>query len=181
MNRIGRGTKEGSRTKCARRSIQHGEAGFSILEALVSILILSAFTAGLVDSLAQTEWFSCSSQNEVLAATMAQQIIDSTRNLDFATMSGLNKAVPYTLLVNKTTTGQSGPTFMPQALLIDSTSESWSSAAQKNIFGGTVTEQFDNGPATGTLTVTVTCSWTENDGPKIFQMKTLVAANGIHN
>ena len=157
----------------------------------------SMLAAALVANLADTERFSGSGQNQIIATAIAQEQIDNTRN---ALYNSLTAGTYTDFLVNRTTIGQAGSVLNPRPLLLDLINQNYSfvnpdstSVLQQytNLFSGTVTEQIvDNGtsgPLANTKTVVVTVTWNEGGttgtggSTKSLSLSTLVAAYGIHN
>jgi hypothetical protein len=141
--------------------------------------------------------YSQSGQNKLLASDIAQEVIDATRNLPWATLVDPNVCNrTYTLLVNGETAGdQSSADFAPRPLLIDQTIMNYSKLSTDGKFRGTVLETIGapEGDATKrnrTIRITVQIQWPEYTGGdqsvngatwKRYTYATTIAETGIHN
>lgn len=168
-------------TACSR-----GQGGWSLVETLIAILILSLLTAGVMQDLTKVMKVSSDVQNTNLASLIVQEALDSTRNQSWTTLNALPKNTPMTLVVNRTSS-QTGPAFCPQPLLMDSSGSAvynaptWSNPAKSNSFSSaTLTETISNGPAANSLFVTVTCSWTAVAASKSITKSVVISQNGLH-
>lgn len=178
----------------ARRSC----AGVYMIEMLLAIATSSVLAAALVANLADTERLATSGQNQIIAAAIAQELIDNTRN---AMYDSLAPGTYNDFLLNRTGSGQSGGSLNPRPLLLDLVNQNYGVVnpfnphgvlqPYTNLFQGTVSQKIiDNGSSgrlAHTKTVVVTVSWNEggrtNEGgsTKSLTLSTLVAFNGIHN
>lgn len=176
-------------TRCTNA---RNESGLYLVELLVAVVISSMFAASLAASMADSTRMSSSSQNQVLAANIAQELIDNARNTPFATLANYCSSTPYTLLVNKTGSSQTGPVILPRPLLLDMSSHTWTADSQRNLFRGTVTELvqgLDTGFSTTTanpppyIRVTITINWIDGSttGQKNYTLSTIISEHGIHN
>lgn len=152
---------------------------------VVGVLVSSIFAAAVVQGMSQGMSLTSGAQNEVLASTMAQEVLDAARDLPYATLQGY--AGTYNLTVQLPQGGGSinCPPY-PRPLLLDDSNFSYGASqyGQKALYNtltattcsGTETIQ-NNGD--NTCTVTVTINWRDSTGPHQFIASTRIAQNGI--
>jgi type II secretory pathway pseudopilin PulG len=156
------------------------ESGILLLELLVAIGVSGIIAAALASNLAAIQRFANKGQSNILAANIAQQIIDSARNTSFTNLN--SQMGTYVMLVNKDVLSQTGPAINPRPLLIDNTTSTWSDATNQNRFAPSVTEIISNGPNyPRDISVEVRIDWEEDNATKHYWLKTLVTENGINN
>jgi len=159
-------------------SQQRNERGAGIIDLLFCVIISGILSAAIVNGMSQAHRASSSSQNQVLAAAIAQEVIDSARNMPYTTLQTF--VGTHNLVVNSGS-GYTPPPIFPRPLMQDRTSLVWSNKATNNDFDATVTETIGAGPVPNTLQVTVLVTWRENTGgSRTFTMTTLVSEFGIH-
>ncbi len=170
---------------------ERSEGGWQLVELLIGVLVTSLLSSAIVSDWSQVLRFTTRGQNQVIAADLAQEVIDNARNTSWnSLLANANGGAPQTLLVNRQYSGQSGPAIFPRPLLQDWDSSSgglgaaYSQAARSGAFRGNVTETVtDNGD--GTARVTVNVRWTESGQlagtARNYTLSTLIAQNGIHN
>lgn len=160
-----------------------GQEGVYLLELLVAVFVSSLFAATLMGNFADTSRLATAGQNQILAADIAQSIIDNARNTSYKTLYD-NKGT-YTILVNRTSSGQGGPAILSRPVLLDMINNVYAIATEHNLFNANVTETIGDGSYPNTLVVTVNISWREGTANKNYQgqsgLSTLISANGIHN
>jgi hypothetical protein len=162
-----------------RRIRKRDESGVYMIELIMSIAASSLLSAALVSNLAQTQAFSNSGQNHILAACIAQEQVDNARNTSFADL--MAQRGTHELLINRKDLDEAGPPINPRPLLLDLANLDWTDAGRKNIFDGSVTEDIENGPFANTLLVTIQINWVEGPAHRNYVLTTLVSQNGIHN
>jgi hypothetical protein len=140
-----------------------------MVELLLAIATSSLLAAALVSNMAESQRLSDYGQNQIMASTIAQEQIDSTRNTPYNSLAANLgqfelKATP------SSTSGALVPIIAPRPLLLDSSK-----------FAGRVFERIELGPYQDTLKVTITINWQEGNSNKNYSLSTLVAKNGINN
>jgi type II secretory pathway pseudopilin PulG len=176
----------------SRSTKVRNEKGVYLVELLVAVFISSLFAAAVASSMADSTRLTTSSQNQVLAANIAQELIDNARNTPFNTLATYCQSTPYALLVNKTSSAETGPAVQPRPLLLDMSSHTWSTDSKRNLFRGTVTELvqgLDTAFAVTTanpppyIRVTITITWIDGSttNNKTYSLQTLISEQGIHN
>lgn len=155
------------------------EGGFQIVEMLISIFVLSIFLAASTDSFARVYTQGTASQNEVIAANIAQQLIDIARNTGYTTLSASGTADGVWHDVGVYATSSSGqPSYINRPLLIYGNS----SETQSNQFHGTVRQSLSN-LGSGRLQLLVEVSWPSElgSGSRLLSASSLISQYGIHN
>lgn len=168
--------------ECASSTIRNAK-GFQLVELLVAVLILSILSAGLMDAMAKCFTGSTQTQNQILAANIAQEIIDTARDAGWNMMSDpINVAdgAWHNVAVYGSTT--SNPAFLPRTLMVNGNS----AIAANNQFRGTVRERVTNlggGANNGSVQLEIEVSWpAENGGgTRMLKSTSLISQNGIHN
>lgn len=156
-------------------------SGFQLVEMIVSLGVVSILMAGIVESLALVQRAARASQNHAIASIIAQEMIDEARNQTWTTLNANIGTI--TLLVNRTASGQTGPSYLPRPLLLDLANNTYSDAGQNNLFRGTV-QQVLALAGSGQLRLTVTVSWPTENSPgqtSTLTMTTVISEYGIHN
>lgn len=184
--------------RCRRSAPRHrtvapgrNEGGWQLIELLVGVLLTSALSSAIVSDWSQMLRFTTKGQNQVIAADLAQEVIDNARNSSWNELiANSNGGVPQTLLVNRHYSGEAGPAIFPRPLLQDWDNSSsglgatYSQAARSGAFNGTVTETVTDN-ADGSVRVTVNVNWQEAGQlagtTRNYSLSTLIAQNGIHN
>jgi hypothetical protein len=158
--------------------------GAIIIECLVSVAVAGLIMSFLLDSVTRTYRASSTNQNQVTASNLAQQVIDHARDMtygDLLQLLGGDSSVTQTLSLYE---ANSAVTLFPRALARDQASTSdlaYSSAAQNNIFSGTVTATLTNlQPASNAVQVSVDVNWSDSTGPHTFSTFTQITEYGIH-
>jgi len=186
--------------KLTQRSRRLPDGSF-LLELLVTCSITGILAVGIMGNMSQIFQFSTSAQNQVTAATIAQQLIDNARNTPYAALESYVPSSPFTLLINRTDSGQTGPLPAQRPLLVDfappggwptihwvqptASGSSWTyptmdSTSTYAQFQGTATETIQ-AVSSDLLRVTVTVQWQEKGTtPRKLQIATFIARNGIN-
>jgi type II secretory pathway pseudopilin PulG len=163
--------------------------GLYMLELLIALATSSALAAALVSNLAETQRFTTSGQENIMAFAVAQEIMDMARNLPFGSLGANTETVVYQMQVNRLTPADP-PSDSPfvHALLIDNTNPNvtWSDAAQKNLFDGSATlevspKDVDLLGNTVSKRLKVTVRWPSENPVHTYEMNTIISSNGIHN
>ena len=143
--------------------------GVYMVELLMALSASTLLAAALVSSMAESERLSDVGQNLIVATTIAQGQIDSTRNTPYNSLAA-NTGNHELRVTASSPTGSLIPVVSPRPLLLDSAK-----------FYGRVFETIASGPYTDTLQVTITINWTEGSATRTYSLTTLVAKNGINN
>jgi hypothetical protein len=134
----------------------------------------------LIDDISQIHRFSTTGEKQLVAAAIAQEVIDNARDTSYAALQTLVPSSPHTLPINSGD-GSLDPAF-PRPLVLDLTSLTWTTASRNSRFYGTVTESVSYSPlVANTLQVIVKVQWTEDGGmSKSYQLSTLISQYGVH-
>lgn len=184
--------------------------GVYMIELIMAIAVSSMLAAALVGVMADTERLSTAGQNQIVAAAVAQELIDNIRNTLYGTPTQTGSLIygaqpgsstTYTMLLNMRTASDSAPPAVPRPLLFDLLDYDWRTPAEKadgasqincqasnqfQLLGSdaTVTETVTNNGGSnllnGTATVTITVTWSEGQAQKKYTVSTLVSQSGIH-
>lgn len=137
-----------------------------------------------MQSMAQGLSVTSGAQNQVLVASMAQEVLDAARNLPFATLSGYAGSYDLTVQLQAGNTIDCPP--YPRPLLLDQNSFNYGSSqygsrAIHNTLNAntcnaseTITNNGDN-----TCTVTISINWRDSTGNHNYTTSTRIAQNGI--
>ena len=158
--------------------------GNSLVEMIVGVLVSSIFAAAVVQSMSQGLSVTSGAQNQVLASSMAQEVLDAARNLPYATLASY--AGTHNLVVQLPQGGTIDCPPYPRALLQDNsnftygTSQYGSQALTNCLNSDTcnATELITNN-GDNTCTVTVTINWRDSTGNHTYAVSTRIAQNGI--
>ena len=155
--------------------------GIYLIEFLVALVVSTTIAQILIDSISQTERFSSSGQGQLLATTIAEEVLDFARGSSIADLQNIMPTSPHTLPIN-TGDGSIDPAF-PRLLVMDLQNLVWSQPAQANRFAGTVTETVGySSTYPSMIQVTVQVQWTESGGmSRNYKVSTLVSKYGIHD
>lgn len=162
---------------------QHGS---HLVELVVALGAISFVMLAAMQAWSQVYRMSTAGQNQMLAAHMAQEILDSARNQRYSTLAQY-AGTTHELLVNRTGAIQSSSPLNPRPLMLDLENLSYKNytadgeKVRGNSFHGTVHETITDA-GNGTLKVAVQVSWpSENGRPRQLEMSTLISQYGIHN
>ncbi|GEM_PF-3285720 len=192
------------RVVCAFFTVHNGKAkvsqiketrapmGSTMIELIMAIAVSSMLAAAMVGAMADTSRLSTSGQNQIIASALAQEQIDNIRNTQYNDLTPL-AGQTFTLLVNRSASGQSGPAQVnPRPLLIDAINLDWRTPAEVSAgvsqtspqalseFNGTVTETVENSQYPNAVLVTVEVDWQEGTSARKYVVSTLVTKYGIH-
>ncbi len=166
----------------ARRARQHRDCGAYMVELILALAATGVLTTAVVANMAELQRFSVAGQNNLLAAALGQELIDNARNARFDKLQGMVAGSPFTLLVNKNMSGQTGPAIVPRPMMLDLVGLEWSQPAANNRFEGTVTCWVAPDPIyVDLLRIKVEVAWSENTRLRKYQLETLISPHGIHN
>lgn len=165
-------------------SAHRNRNGNSLVEMIVGVLVSSIFAAAVVQSMSQGMSVTSGAQNQALASSMAQEVLDAARNLPYATLSGYTGTWP--LVVQLPQGGSISCPPYPRPLLQDNdnftygTSQYGSQALTNCLNSNTcdATEVITNN-GDNTCTVTVTINWRDSTGRHTYSVSTRIAQNGI--
>jgi type II secretory pathway pseudopilin PulG len=163
--------------------LRSGRASF-LIEALVSVVIISIVIAGVMDGYAKIRAFSVQSQTELQAAAMAQECIDQLRAQDFTTTLLPNVGTAHAVPV--TGSSPTGDALFPRPLLRDSTMTYYNNGQVNDtqnvihVTNNTVSVSLQQGAAADIIAVTVIINWSDGRGTHNYTMQTNLAANGLN-
>lgn len=165
----------------ARRSTY----GNSLVEMVVGVLVSSIFAAAVVQSMSQGLSLTSGAQNQVVASSMAQEVLDAARNLPFATLTSYQGSWPLIVQLQQGDGPINCPPY-PRPLLLDNsnftygTSQYGSQAITNTLTANTCSATEDIvSNSDNTCTVTVTINWRDSTGNHSYQVSTRIAQNGI--
>ena len=162
------------------------QRGSHLVELVVAIGATSFVMLGATQAYSQIFKMSTGGQNQVIAAHMAQEILDSARNQRYSTLSQY-AGTSHDLLVNRTGSEQSASPLNPRPLMLDLQNLNYKNYTSDganvrgNSFHGTVRETITDA-GNGTLKVAVRIAWPSESGhERELNMSTLISQYGIHN
>ena len=168
------------------RRRQRQAKGQSLVEVLIALICAAIFMAALGTDMSQMSVMGERSQQQFLAADLAQEVIDNVRNTTWADLSA-DAGNTYTMAVNSNN-GVSTPTVLPRYLLLDMNTFAYQSPSLGN--GAlinewnpliTLTLSAPGGQLNDQITATVTVSWgTVNGKIKTYSTHTVVSNYGVH-
>jgi Tfp pilus assembly protein PilV len=158
--------------------------GQALIEVLMACLIGALVVLALTSELSTMLRFTNVSQHQVLVSDIAQQVIDNLRNQTYSTLVANISNTPYSLLLNKTSTSQAGPSFLPRAIMLDEVANAFQTQSVNNNFQNQLTSVQVLLAASGATNVqaTITVTWKEAGvrNSKSYSVSTLIAQDGIH-
>lgn len=162
---------------------QHGS---HLVELVVALGAISFVMLAAMQAWSQVYKMSSAGQNQMLAAHMAQEILDGARNQRYSTLAQY-AGTTHELLVNRTGAIQSSSPLNPRPLMLDFENLNYKNyttdgaSVKGNSFHGTVHETITDA-GNGTLRVAVQIKWpSENGRSRQLEMSTLISQYGIHN
>lgn len=183
--------KPGTRTP-GRGRIGHrrgrSRAGVNLVEILVSLLVGSIMAGVMVDMFSKMQRVGGTSQNELSANCVAQELLDMTRSLDYNFLSQY-QGTSLDLYSNRSSAGQVGTVIRNDPTLLDFVNKTWSTKVMTSGFTGTANYRIDPSgtlPQTLKVTVTVNYSDSENIGTssslygRSITTSTLVSRSGVN-
>lgn len=165
--------------KIGRRSLKvRSCVGVYLIEFLVALAVSTLIAGFLIDDISQINRFSTNGEMQLMATSIAQEVIDSARNQPYTTLQALIGT--HVLPVNSGD-GSFDSSF-PRPLLLDLQNLSWSQASQRGKFYGTVTETIAYSPlVSNTISITVVVQWKEGASTtRTYKISTLVSQFGVH-
>ncbi len=156
------------------------DSGVYLIEFLVALIVSTMIAGILIDDISQIHRFSTKGEKQLVAAAIAQEVIDSARDTSYANLQALKSRV-HTLPIN-TGDGNIDAAF-PRPLLLDLQELTWTDASKVNRFFGQVTERIEDfAPVPNTLKVTVTVEWREDGNvARSYKVETLISEYGVHS
>lgn len=176
-----RGKRRISNQQSKLSSPQRNEKGIQLVELLVALVLSSFFSIALYDSLALGMRATTTAKKNLIAANIAQQVLDDARNQSWASLIALptNTTLPINASLNSTTLGMN-PT-RPLLVNTDLAYTSESVAADSGFDNATCTRVIST-PSANTRRVFVSVSWNDAGGAlKTHTVQTNISVNGIHN
>lgn len=156
------------------------DSGVMLVEMLIAVLVLSIMMAGIMQGLSQMHTGGTATQNQVIAANIAQELVDQARNAQWTTIS--SPAIADGAWHNVAVYGSplsDQPSYLPRALMYDGTS----TQGLNNHFRGTV-RQMVTGMGGGQVQLTVQVNWpaeTSGGATRSLQATSYISQWGIHN
>lgn len=153
--RRGQTSPRASRTKVRSR------AALSLVEILVSLVVGSLLAFAMADLFAGVRRLSNTSQNEMYANLIAQELVENARGTPYSFLSQY-AGQQFTLLVNRETAGQPTSALRDEPLQLDLTNLSWNDLTKSARFNGTVQYRIDSASDLPQgLILTYTISWAD--------------------
>jgi len=180
-----------------RRARRFSEGGYYMIELILALATSGMLAAALALNIAETERFSSSGQNQILAMSIVQEQIDNARNTSYDDLASW--AGTHVLKVNNPDPNYAGcpaPScggvcrLNSRPLQVDMVTLDWlemdpsAGGSKQNVFRGTVTEKVIPPPASPfpkTIQVVVEAVWQEGSSTRRYRLETLVSKNGINN
>jgi type II secretory pathway pseudopilin PulG len=176
------------------------DGGFQLIELLVSVAVSGIVITAIGGSMMKMMNFASNGQNQLMAADIAQEVIDNARNMSFGRLNALcDQPQPITLLVNRRTAADATDPYnaFPRPLGQDWINLAYTqddaagnSKTRSNRFrgdaddGGLVQETLTRQVVAGntTINVEVLVRWQDGrNGQHTYRSSTLIADRGIHN
>jgi type II secretory pathway pseudopilin PulG len=182
-----------------RLPAQRRQKAGSLIEMMVAILCLELLLGGIVDSLMLCKRQGTSVQNNLIAASICQELMDAARDQTYATLANAagNTVTLSGAQINSGTSGllTGGIPYLPRPLVVDAgnndySSQTWDSdtGVGRNTFQGEVVQTItDLNTTPPTLSIVVTVRWPSeasgSDRSKWHNVtqSTIVSQAGIHN
>jgi hypothetical protein len=161
------------------------ECGVHLVEVLVASLVIGIVSTALMGVLAALYQANLASQNQVLATTMTQEVMDNARNSSWSDLLDQSALGWQSLLVNNVGSTPA-PGVYPRPLLLDKinkkyvsdgTNRDWS---RSKLFRGQVrqlVEKIDDNK----LALTVEVSYPRGGKTSKVTSKTYISKYGLHN
>jgi prepilin-type N-terminal cleavage/methylation domain-containing protein len=166
------------------------EHGMQLLELMVAVSIGAILMMAVYGSSMGFYRATNNNENQVVAANLAQQVIDNARNSPYFRLMTLlngNNTVSQNLDLYDFPANPATAMF-PRPLLRNQNTNSGMTYSQRSLdklFNGTVTQTIDNlapGDANnGQLRVSVLVAWKDTRGHHEYRTATTIAQTGIHN
>jgi prepilin-type N-terminal cleavage/methylation domain-containing protein len=179
---------------CVKEKAARTEEGFALVEMMVAIVVISLLMMGVMDGMAKCREQGSAVQNQIIAANIAQELMDAARDQSWskllASAGTVNLAGNY---LNHATgsLATGGISYIPRPLLTDPATTTYSnqtwdttSNSGKNIFRGSVTQTItDLGTVPDTISIVINVSWPSETGGTAKQLtqSTVISQSGIHN
>jgi hypothetical protein len=160
-----------------------------MVEVLIASLMGMTISAAIMSQLTGCMRATSAFQNQIMAADIAQMIMDNARNMDWTQLNSFADGAPRTLLVNQNS-GDVTNAFFPRPLLQDRTRLTYTNKAMTNVFrgegtdGGTVqaTITTNGGQNANSVTLTILIRWFDPivGSLKSYRALTVISEKGIH-
>ncbi len=164
---------------------RRGQRGMYLIE-LIAALAISGFLAVILGaSLSSTMRFSSGAQNQLMAADVAQELLDRFRDYYVQNLYSVPNGVYAVHLDSNDGVTPSNYPFALTPLRFDVTNLTYQGQTLASSFGGslvgTVNVTLANGPnpATDRL-VTVNVNWAENQAIRTYSLSTIITQYGTH-
>lgn len=166
------------------RSVSRDEQGALLVEMLIAVLVLSILMATMMQGIAQTGQTGTATQNQIIAANIAQELVDQARNAQWATIcsAGIADGAWHDVAVyGAPVSGQ--PAYLPRSVMYNGTT----AAGQANQFRGSVRQRVEPmGVAVppNEVRLTVEVSWpgeNTSQGTRTMTATSYISRWGIHN
>lgn len=162
-------------------SHRRNERGIQLVELLVAMVLAAFFSLALYDSLALGMRATTTAKKNLIAANIAQQVLDDARNQSWASLIALpaSTSLPINGSLSSTTMGAN-----PSRPLLVNTDLNYHSAsvAADSGFDNATCVRTISSPSANTRRIVVTVSWNDAGGAiKTHSVQTNISVNGIHN
>lgn len=112
------------RHRASRLAQQRSASGITIIEALVAVLIGALISGIFLDVYSKLQRVSFTTQNEICANVIAQEMIGATRAIGYDVLAP-KAPITYTLLSNRVFVGDLGPDIRSDPLFLDLVKKYW--------------------------------------------------------
>lgn len=182
-----------ARRQIPERRNGRNEAGFQLIETVIALGIVSVVMAGILDGLALTYRSATTTQNQVVATTILQGMIDDIRNSKWSTINGLVGSTLTSssgqIVLVRTNGSQTGSLIHPRPLLCDCAAANYTPEAQTSLTVWNINtpncaqvEETFTQSEPGVVRVDIAINWPgEAGGRRHLTAATCVSQYGIHN
>lgn len=152
--------------------------GSYLVELLVALAVSGFLAAVMGASLSETMQTSSGAQNQLMAADIAQELIDRVRNTAFGNLPPNGTYLAHTDSDDGVIVGPYS--FQQEPTLMDVANLTWTNRTLNNRFRGTANVVLADGPTSDTRRVTVTIAWREQSATRTYSQSTIIASSGVH-
>lgn len=182
MFKVSKATPRKRRKAPLRLSLRNS-AGVYLVELLVAIMLGTMILFTLTSMLSTTLRLGATTQNEIYAQEILEDLMEFTRGAGYTFFE--TKKGTYTLLTNKLSPSDTGPTVRTTPVQLDCVAREWRSTTKNARFQGVVTYTIEDGPDLNTLKVTIKVAWsdgtsynTTNGEARQITKSTIITKNG---
>jgi hypothetical protein len=160
-------------------------SGAGLVEALVALVICSIFLCALGQDMSQLSVMGIRGEQQFLAADVAQEVIDSCRNLrwsDAQNANGIADYTPGTYTLQSNSDSGTAPSVLPRPLLLDQSTFTYDAHSISNKFRPTATLTLAwMGNNNDQIFVTCNIVWTvTGNKTKSYTATTIISKYGVH-